>query len=208
MRSSDLRREENYSEYLRLRQNDDYYDVTFDEASGGVTAIHRSHKFDKKVGNLGIRRGDYELAVVDVLRKSGHRVVLESERSIQNRKVCDGYLDDVPTEIKAVEGTGTWSISTKLRDAVKQHAQSVILFFPKEDLYSEIRVKDGLRLFLSGANKADCQELNQIVVIVEDKLVSCIDQKTTPIKGWSIEEGLRGQNGATPFTIPPSDAKL
>ena len=38
--------------------------------------------------------------------------------------------------------------------------------------------------------------------------MSIISKKTTPEKEWLILEGLRGQNGANPFTIPPSDAKV
>ena len=67
MRCSDLRREENYNEYLRLLQNDDYIDVTFDKESSGVSAVHKLHKFAKKQGACGMRHGDYELAALDVL---------------------------------------------------------------------------------------------------------------------------------------------
>ena len=47
MRRSELQREENYLEYLRLLENDDYLEVTFDEESGGVSAVH---KFAKRQG--------------------------------------------------------------------------------------------------------------------------------------------------------------
>ena len=57
---SDQQREENFQEYLRLLNNPDYVDVTFDEQSGGVSAIHLDHKFDKQMGPFGRRRGDYE----------------------------------------------------------------------------------------------------------------------------------------------------
>ena len=61
MRRSDPQLEENYDEYLRLLQNDDYLDVTRDEESGGVSAVHKLHKFDKQIGAFGI------------LPASGHR---------------------------------------------------------------------------------------------------------------------------------------
>lgn len=144
MRSSDFKREDNYNEYLRLLQNDDYIEVTFDQESGGVSAVHKLHKFDKQKGVYGIRRGDYERKVINVLRDNGFRVVLESELSSQNTKVCDGYLDDVPMEIKSIEGRGIWTISTKLLSAEKQHARCVILFFPDTTLYSNDRVIDGI----------------------------------------------------------------
>ena len=50
-----------------------------------------------------MRRGEYEIVVARVLRKSGHSVILESELS-SGQKKCDGLLDDTSMEIKAVEG--------------------------------------------------------------------------------------------------------
>lgn len=47
-------------------------------------------------------------------------------------KSFDGYLDDTPMEIKAIEGCGNWSVSTKLRYAEKQHAQCVVQFWTKK----------------------------------------------------------------------------
>lgn len=207
MRRSDYQREENYNEYLRLLQNKDYLDVTFDEKSGGVSAVHKYHKFDKQQGAYGYRRGDYERQALEVLRRSGFRVVLESEISSQEMKRYDGYLNDRPLEIKSVEGAGTWTISTKLRNAVKQHALCVALLYPREDIFSWVKMKDGLRLFLSSP-ESNKDNLEMIIVIVGNRIVASWDKKTTPDEGWSVWEGLRGQNGASPFTILPSGAKL
>ena len=112
MRSSDLQREENYNEYLRLIQNDDYVDVTYDEQSGGMSAVHTKHKFAKQKGAYGMHQGDYERDALHVLRKCGHRIVLGAETNTPGIKSFDGFLDDVPMEIKAIEGRGTWTIST------------------------------------------------------------------------------------------------
>ncbi|MBQ6081533.1 MAG: hypothetical protein IJS70_09480 [Bacteroidales bacterium] len=174
MRRSDLQREENYNEYLRLLQNDDYLGVTYDEVSGGVSAVHKYHQFDKQKGAFGIRRGDYERIVVNVLRNEGHRIVLESEMSVQGIKKCDGLLDDIPMEIKSIEGRGTWTISTKLLEAEKQHAKCVVLFFPKADLYSDFRVIEGLRLFFSCPKRENQLKLSRLLVIVENRLVTDI----------------------------------
>lgn len=81
MRSSDLRREENYNEYLRLLQDGDYVEVAFDEESGGMSAVHTQHKFSRQLGPYGIRRGDYERIVMKVLRDHGHRIILASEKN-------------------------------------------------------------------------------------------------------------------------------
>lgn len=191
MRRSYLQREENYNEYLRLLQNDDYVEVTFDEQSGGTSAVHKLHKFDKQRGPYGMRRGDYERAVLEVLRKNGFRIVLESELSIQGTKKCDGYLDDTPMEIKSIEGQGTWTVSTKLLEAGKQHAECVVLFFPVEELYSVSRISEGIRLFYSSPDIEDKPGLEDLLVIVGDTLVAGWHKKATPIEGWSIWEGLR-----------------
>ena len=191
MRSSDLQREENYNEYLRLLQNEDYLDVTLDEESGGVSAVHKLHKFGKQKGSGGLYRGDYERISMAVLRKAGHRIVLEEETNTPGVKSFDGYLDDVPMEIKAIEGNGTWAICSKLRYAEKQHAQCVVLFFPDENCYSPFRVSEGLRLFLSSTSKGIPVELSKLIIIVQDRFVALWNKKATPIEGWSIQEGLR-----------------
>lgn len=170
MRRSDLQLEENYNEFLRLLQDDDYLEVTHDEESGGVSAIHILHKFDKQSGPYGVRRGDYEMKVVKVLRELGHRIVLEAEPSLGEKKA--------------------------------------VLYFPEEGLYSSFRVSEGVRLFGSSPDISKESELTRILVIVNDELVACWDKETTPIEGWSVWEGLRRQNGANPFTISPSDAKV
>ena len=186
MKSSDLRREENYNEYLRLLQDDDFVEVMYDEQSGGVSAVHKQHKFAKKMGVYGIRQGDYERKVLEVLRDRGHRIVLGAEPNNPGIKSFDGFLDDVPTEIKAIEGRGTWAVSTKLLQAEQQHARCVVLYFPEADLYSQLRISEGVRLFQSALNCDRQQDLQRIIVLVRDQLVSDWNKKATPIEGWSI----------------------
>jgi hypothetical protein len=50
--------------------------------------------------------------------------------------------------------------------------------------------------------------INQLIAIVDNSVAAIWHKKATPIEGWSVSEGFRGQNGANPFTIPPSDAKV
>ena len=92
MRLSDLQREENYNEYLRLLQDADYLDVTYDVESGGVSAVHKLHKFAKQIGAYGVRQGDYERTALGVLRKCGHRIVLGSETNMPGIKSFDGFM--------------------------------------------------------------------------------------------------------------------
>lgn len=172
MRSSDFRREENYLEYLRLLQDNDYLDVTYDEKSGGVSAVHKCHKFSKQMGDYGMPRGDYEKVVLDVMRKRGYRIILESEPNMPGVKSCDGYLNDIRMEIKAIEGMGQWTVAKKLHSAEKQNAECVIMFFPDELLYSPLRVSEGVRLFRSGLNNSKAVQLSRFLVVVQDQLIT------------------------------------
>lgn len=186
MKRSDLKREENYDEYLRLSQNEDYVDVTYDEKSGGMSAVHKLHKFGKQKGYGGMCRGDYERIVVEVLKKRGHRVVLGEETNAPGVKSFDGLLDDIPMEIKAIEGCGNWSVSTKLRYAEKQHAQCVVFYFPEKSLYSRERVIDGIEKYLASLDSDKELKISNILVVTGEELVEVLDKKATPIEGWSV----------------------
>ncbi len=148
---SDEQREDNFQEYLRLLRDPNYVDVCFDEQSGGVSAVHREHQFDKSIGPFGYRRGQYEYDVIKVLRESGHSIILEPEFSSGEtvKKSYDGFMDGISAEIKAIESNGRWSIRTKISKAKKQGAQTIILYFPIEKLFSKLRVEQGWTDFTS-----------------------------------------------------------
>ena len=164
----DQQREDNYQEYLRLLRDHDYVDVFFDEESGGVSAIHREHKFDKQQGPFGYKRGEYELMAVDALRQRGHIIILESELPKgENIKISDAILDYQEAEIKAIEGLGRRAIQTKIFQSVRQGANCLVLVFPERSLFSHERVIKGWQDYLE--NKSDTHiEMNiQIICIVE-----------------------------------------
>ena len=146
---SDQQREENFQEYLRLREDPNYYDVTFDEKSGGVSAVHIEHMFDKQIGPFGYKRGQYESDSASILRNNGHTVILESEYPKGDGvKICDATLDGLPAEIKAIEGGGRWAICSKLVQAIKQGADWVILRFPDKVEFSRERIEEGWSMYL------------------------------------------------------------
>ena len=87
MTDSEKNLEEIFEEYLLLLQDGQYHEVIYDEESGGVSAIHQEHRFDKQPGPFGARRGVYELMAIDALRKKGHVVILESERAPDGVKI-------------------------------------------------------------------------------------------------------------------------
>lgn len=167
MRSSDLQREENYDEFLRLLQDDDYLDVTYDEQSGGVSAVHKGHRLDKTLGPGGKKRGSYELKTVEAIRHSGHCIILLKESCEVGVKQYDSLLDGAPCEIKAVERVGRWTIRTKIANAIRQGAQCVALYFPDASLYSEQRVKDGWKDWLLYAKPTEPVPEIKLICVVD-----------------------------------------
>lgn len=169
---SDSQREENYQEYLRLKKDPNYYDVTFDDKSGGVSAIHRNHKFDSEMGAYGIRIGEYERNVVEILRKRGHFITLESEIAPNGVKTPDGYLDGFVMDIKSTEGHGKWAIKDKLHSAAKQGAECAILYFHDKSLFSTERVDDGWRKYTNDeASQKHPQCIKRIICVVENEAI-------------------------------------
>lgn len=165
---SEEQREENFQEYLRLLKDPDYYDVYFDEQSGGVSAIHKDHQFDKKTGPFGIRKGDYERNSVTLLRKKGHHILLESELAPEGIKTPDGLIDGVRMDIKAVEGYGKWAIKDKFYDAIKKGVECVIMYFHKRELYSLDRIEKGWRFFLLNKDSQRYRNtLKRVICIIE-----------------------------------------
>lgn len=173
----DQQREENYQEYLRLLCDSDYYDVTFDENSGGVSAVHRTHRFDKQMGPFGIRRGDYEIAVVSILRNKGYRIILLPEEcGTTNHKSCDCLLNDCVAEVKTVEGDGHWAVRTKIYDSIKQGAEILILYFPQSQFFSIDRIIEGWRMNddYIRERQSTLNPVSRIIAVVGDKVLDII----------------------------------
>lgn len=163
-------REENYQEFLRLCNNPDYYDVTFDERSGGMSAIHKDHQFDKTLGPLGYKRGRYERIVLVALRNHGHRIILDKEdSSLYHMKAYDGFLDGKTAEIKTIEGKGKWAIRTKIEVARKQNASCIIFFFPIPDTFSAERIQSGWNDYLNA--HPDEENVFQVFAVYENNIV-------------------------------------
>ena len=169
---SDEQREENFQEYLRLLHDPNYVDVTFDQESGGVSAVHKEHQFDKSIGPFGSKRGLYEIDAARVLRQSGHSIILEAELSsgVVVSKSFDGFLDGISVEIKAIESVGRWAVRTKITKAHSQGAQIVVLYFPDETLYSKSRVEQGWIVFISSQAEYYDMRLLCIVGNTEDEI--------------------------------------
>lgn len=140
--------ERNRSLYRKYLLDADYLDVHFDIRSGGVSAVHKFHRFDQERGPYGIKRGDYERQVVEILRRKGYSIILESERAASGVKTPDGTLNGYVMDIKTVESTGRWAIKDKLHKATKQGVKILILYYPNIELFSRERIEDGWTKYL------------------------------------------------------------
>ena len=162
--SSNQKRKGHFKDYLALLASSDYENISFDSYSGGVSAIHKYHRFDKSIGPFGYSRGEYERIVTKTLRSIGAFILLDSESPIgKNIKTNDARLNGFTAEIKAVESFGRWSIRTKLYQVAKQNAEIAILFFPSVKLYSKERIIWGWERFLVDR---DCESLHSIIAYV------------------------------------------
>lgn len=157
-------------EYERLRADENYTDVKIDRKSGGLSAVHREHNFDPVKGCFGIPRGEYERLAVEALRKNGYRVLLESEHAEKGVKTPDGSLNDILMDIKAVEGTGKYTIKNKFSDACDQRAKCVVLYFHERSRYSEDRVRQGWRQYTSDL-RGRTQTIESILCVIEGDLI-------------------------------------
>ena len=167
--------EENYEEYLRLLQDDQYYEVSYDEESGGVSAIHQEHRFDKQPGPFGVRRGVYELMAIDALRKKGHVVILESERAPDGVKTPDGILDGRAMDIKAMENAGQWTIKNKFHQATKQKTEILVFYYHLHDLFSIEKIEDGWKRFIQDIDSQRYENtIKKVLCVVEGEVVEWI----------------------------------
>ena len=151
--------------YNELLKNPDYYNVKYDEVSGGVYGIHKGHNFDSIIGVLGIQRGDYEKNIADVLFKKGHIIIFQNEQKPMGTKSYDATVDGVNSEIKGIEKQGKYTVKNALEKANKQEARTVLLYFHDITIYSSEYIKDQWEKFIQFTH-------NEIVI---DNII-CVSQ--------------------------------
>ena len=124
--------ERNYKKYLELLHDNDYTDVTFDAATGGLKATHRRHNFDRN-------KGWYERSIQNVGYKNGHSVVLgEEPQDIYKQRSCEGHWDNRLFEVAGAETASPNNIRNALKHcASKPDTAIAILFFPNNNFSVE-----------------------------------------------------------------------
>lgn len=142
---------ERHDEFVPYLKNKDYKKQKFDWESLGYQATHNEHNFAEEIGIFGIQRGDYERNSVEALVKSGHSVVLRSEKGADGIKQPDGYLDGVLMDIKGVEGDCFWSLNR----ANHQQVKTAILYFHDKTLFNINAVENKWKQLPDWINKTD-----------------------------------------------------
>lgn len=162
--------------YMGLIKSTGYHEIIYDSRSGGLSAIHNEHSFDKSISPFGYPRGNYERVVLEILRKRGECIILVSETPRgKSIKINDAEINGNAAEIKTVESSGRWAIRTKLYHAARQNADIVILYFPSSSLYSKQRIIWGWERFLSDKQCIDLHSIiSQVVSIVEGKVMEIL----------------------------------
>lgn len=172
--SEKLKMEQRRELYQQYKDDPNYKDVIFDEKSGGLSAIHKDHKFSSAKSLLykTKKQGDYEKEATNALRRKGHLIILASEDAKTGVKTPDGYLDGSLMDIKSFEGTGKWKVKDKLKEATIQGVKTVVLYFPKKELYSFERVNDGWYYFMKDDSSQRLpQTIKRVVCVIEDEVI-------------------------------------
>ena len=153
---------DNAEQYRTLKANPDYKDVDFDWKTGGLKATHKDHNFDK-VG------GQYELEAQRAEFKDGNKVIFGSEKGgVIGQKYIEGLWNDHSFEIGSSLGTGKNNIKGILNHCKDKEAEVAVIYFPKPELYSFERLKNGIKRY----NGQTDHRFKEIIYIVDGKVNS------------------------------------
>jgi len=159
------RREENHKEYERLKKDPDYKEVKYDDTSGGMTAVHKDHNFDKKGGK-------YEKNIRTAGYKTGHAVIFESERGFSSRHT-EGTWDGRIMEIAGRETATENNVLKGLKHcASKRTTQIAILDYPKGGFDKNI-LENAIKRYrgLEKLNDGQFVRFEKIICVQDKKIV-------------------------------------
>lgn len=146
------------NEYNALKKDANYIDVERNE-NAGLKATHINHTFHPL-------KGHYEKEVQDILFENGQKIILESEMGDIGQKHFDALMNEIPTDIKAIEGDGKNTIKRALQKAKEQGAQNVVLYFTENEIFSIERLHRSVAAY-NGQTK---HRFKDIYFIVDKKV--------------------------------------
>ena len=163
--------EQNRSLYERLKDNDEYTDVEFDETTGGVKAIHKEH-------NTASKGAEYERMAQDAGVKVGAVVILgpESNKEYQKRHT-EGTWNGLQLEIAGKETATENNIKRGLEHcADKRVTEVAVLVFPNGGFTLD-KFNAALRRYngLAKLNDGQFLKFKKIICIQNGQIVHQVD---------------------------------
>jgi hypothetical protein len=185
----------NHTEYLKLKADNNYRDVEFNPANGGLRATHVKHIIhsSKKEETFfgGKTSSDLELQCQQEVFNSGHSCILLQEGiNLHNGRTLpalDMLLDGVLMDIRSItQGKSHYGspIKTKLKQLrnfnikTNNNASNVCLYFYDESMYTKNRILDGIS-WIQNNYPNDMSALSAIYVVIRGKGLQVIKMADT-----------------------------
>ena len=153
--------------FERLRKDNYYRDVAFNEENGGLKAIHVEHNFDSN-------KGLYETTVQDVGYKAGHSVILEKEpQNMYKKRSTEGLWDGMRFEIAGAETATPNNIRNALKHcASKRETDVAVVFFPNGVNIDNLRLGISKYNGLRNSGNGQWKQFKDMVFIDQNGIVS------------------------------------
>ena len=153
--------------FERLRKDNYYRDVAFNEENGGLKAIHVELNFDSN-------KGWYETTVQDVGYKAGHSVILEKEpQNMYKKRSTEGLWDGMRFEIAGAETATPNNIRNALKHcASKRETDVAVVFFPNGVNIDNLRLGISKYNGLRNSGNGQWKQFKDMVFIDQNGIVS------------------------------------
>lgn len=158
----------NRKEYERLKKDPNYFDVEFNEKTGGVKATHIGHNLDK-VG------GKYELDTLIAGVKAGNIVVLENEKG--EGKHTEGLWNGKPFEVAGCQtGTANNIVRGLKHCASKRKTEFAVIVLPNTD-FDKVVFETAIKRFkgLEKLNDGQYLKFKKIICVHNQEVVYITD---------------------------------
>lgn len=162
------RYEHNKAIYERLKNDNNYTDVEFDEATGGVKATHIGHNLDK-VG------GKYEQDALIAGVKAGNVVILENEKG--EGRHTEGLWDGALFEVAGCQAGSANNILRGLKHcASKRETEFAVIVLPNSD-FDKVIFETAIRRFkgLEKLNDGQYLKIKKIICVHNQEVVYITD---------------------------------
>lgn len=159
------------AEYESLSRDTNYTGVRFDPDTGGVTAEHIGHNFDK-IGGL------FERHAQNAALKSGHSVILENEpQNVYRMRSTEGTWDGLHFEVAGATNGKANNIRNALKHcAFKRSTEIAVIDFPNGGFSLDI-FNEALKRFngLEKLHDGQFLKFKKIICIQDEQIIHEID---------------------------------